>query len=246
MLVVGTATSVLYAVAAAGLVACAMTAALSRRIRLRVTAPRASIGAIVRPGAWFTVVALLSLWFARVDVLMIDAMKGAKATAYYGAALAFVSALQGALAALMLALFPVTAQNRTRVYFRRLFFRAGQLTAAAALVAAALQMAAPFLIGLLFGGEYRDAAPVLAVMVWAFPMMEAYLGCQLLFETTDHLRSSVVAHTLMVGTAIGVNLWLIPAHGAKGAAWGLIAGAVAALLFALPRSAVIVRRLPEN
>ena len=247
LMVQGESRSVMVGVVIAAVVSCFVNGGVLLRgtsVRMRLTVPMKDVRSVVRPGIWFTAAGALGLMFSRVDVLFVSVMKGELETARYGVALAFVGALSGGLASLFLALFPVTARNRTRVFFGRLFFRVFQLTAAAAAVAGLLSWGAPWLVRTLFGPSFADAVPVLRVMVWAFPLGAIYLGCGLLFETTDHQKSNVMAQLILVVVMVVGNLWWIPPYGARGAAVALIAGGVASLLFAVPRSIAILRLLP--
>lgn len=88
------------------------------------------------------------------------------------------------------------------------------------------------LIELLFGGEYRPAAPIFRIMIFTVPLVAVAAGLQnqlLAAGRSDRVLGSEVAG-LCVHLALA--LWLIPAHAGTGAAVASLSGrlTVAALL----------------
>ena len=88
----------------------------------------------------------------------------------------------------------------------------------------------------LFGAEYREAAPILALHIWAglFVFMRALVSRWLIAE--DLIRLSLWSHGAGALTNVLLNLWWIPIYGATGAAWATVIsyGVAGWLAFYLP------------
>jgi O-antigen/teichoic acid export membrane protein len=93
-----------------------------------------------------------------------------------------------------------------------------------------LSLAAEPIIGLLFGAQYRAAAPVLAVQAWCgfFMVLGITSGAWLMAHRRGVLN--LRRNALGMGVNLLLNLWLIPRHGALGAAWATLAAFATAYL----------------
>src|SRR5690606_30494984 len=92
------------------------------------------------------------------------------------------------------------------------------LAAVAMLLAIVVSFASPWIIRFLFGESYAPAAAILSIHVWAgiFIFMRAVLSKWLIAE--ELYWFSLVTHVSGAVVNIGLNLWLIPILGGKGAA----------------------------
>jgi O-antigen/teichoic acid export membrane protein len=86
---------------------------------------------------------------------------------------------------------------------------------------------------LLFGHGYADAADVLRILVIGFPGM--FVIWMLVVLAMSAHRGRLMLETSLIGCAtnVGLNLWLIPSYGVRGAAAATILGDIvcAAVLF---------------
>jgi len=75
---------------------------------------------------------------------------------------------------------------------------------------------------LLFGAEYADSGPTLAILSLGF-FANAIVGMNLrLIRVVSGLRTLLVVDAISVVAAIGLNFWLIPLHGALGGAYAIL------------------------
>lgn len=164
--------------------------------------------------------------YTRIDMVMIEAMRGAAEVGVYSAAVRMSEVANFVPMVLAAGLFPslVSAHAASRQEFSG---RAGlyyDLSVAVALlfVVPVTLLAGP-IIGILFGEGYTGAAPVLAVHVWS--VVFVFLGVArsqvlttegvILFQTCATMAGAVIN--------IALNALLIPPHGAVGAAWATVA-----------------------
>lgn len=91
------------------------------------------------------------------------------------------------------------------------------------LVSGALRVLAEELIGIAFGPLYHESAALLGVLAWAllFILPNAVLT-QAAIALNRERAYAVIATTAAV-LNVGLNVWLIPHHGALGAAWATVA-----------------------
>lgn len=121
------------------------------------------------------------------------------------------------------ALFPFLSEKFAagQQVFRQGFKKSLLLVFAATLLATlGLMLLAPFLVKLIFGEDYSEAATYVRIMA---PMLVigslAHMSLQqgLLILRRDKVYMSIVVITGLL--SIGLNLWLIPEFGIAGAAW---------------------------
>lgn len=112
------------------------------------------------------------------------------------------------------------AWGRLRHKFKGLILGGGAMGLAMALGVALL---APWIIPLLFGHQYDDSIPVLRVLFLSVPAL--YVGFIATFVANAmHLERRAVAIFLAVlALDLGINTYVIPRHGALGAAWTMMA-----------------------
>jgi O-antigen/teichoic acid export membrane protein len=100
-------------------------------------------------------------------------------------------------------------------------------------VAVSVTLAAPWLVGLLYGSAFADSATILQIHVWGgvFIAMRAAFSKWLIAERL--LMFSVVSQGAGAVVNIALNLVLIPAFGGVGAAWATVISYATASYFAL-------------
>ena len=157
----------------------------------------------------------------RLDVVMLNEMHSAHETGIYGAATRISEAWNFVPMALMVALQPVLL--RTKRDDQALFIKRMEilyvLTAWSSIgVAVIMSVMSASVVNLLFGQEYHESGLVLTLHIWSG--VAVFLGVASgQYLLAENLLTISMFRT-MLGLAVNVvlNLTLIPAYGAQGAA----------------------------
>jgi O-antigen/teichoic acid export membrane protein len=184
---------------------------------------------------------VLSAFYFRVDVFLLERWTGTGAVALYNAVYRVIDALRLFPAAVLAVALPALCRARDTRLLRRV---SAPLTAAAVGAAAVLWLTAPMLVPAIYGDGYRDAAAAFRILTIALPLMT--LNYALTHQLVAWHRHGVYAGVCAGALAwnVALNWLLIPSYGAEGAAWSTVwteafvmIGCLAA--FAAPRPAVI-------
>jgi O-antigen/teichoic acid export membrane protein len=181
---------------------------------------------------------VLVVVYFRINAVMLSRMKGAEATAWFGAAFTFVQVLQVVSAAVAGVMLPLLArqfaQNREQfaVSFNRAFYY--MMILAFPVVAGTYLLAAQVVV-LVYGTQYESAAAALRVVIWASVFM--FSGClaSTALVAARRQRGLVWTAALAVIVSLVLNWVLIRQFSYTGASWAtlLTEGFVAAATFAL-------------
>ena len=170
----------------------------------------------------------------RMDVPVIQVLAGTTAVALYAVALPFAEALLLLPAAVGLVLFPqVTSGAVNRAAAKRIAVAVMITTTA---LAAAIAVATPLVVPVLYGSPYRDSVTVVWSMLPGLIIFSAARTTQTYFSGTDNLRPVVMAAVAEVAAGLIALLALVFRFGAVGAG---IADSVGYTAFA----AIILSRL---
>jgi len=176
--------------------------------------------------------AALSLLMFRVDVVLLEALRGPEPVAAFSAAHRLYEAAVLLPAAVMAGTFPALARSMADLVAFRQRIREVAVLLATYGVAATLAgwLLAPIVVPLIFGSSYAGSGQLLQVMVLAVPFLalNALLTQALIAVRRAWREAAAVALALAV--AVAVNLALIPSLGAVGAAGAVVAGEAALLL----------------
>ncbi|MBA2489095.1 MAG: polysaccharide biosynthesis C-terminal domain-containing protein [Chloroflexi bacterium] len=179
--------------------------------------------------------AALSLLMFRVDVVLLEALRGPESVAAFSAAHRLYEAAVLLPAAVMAGTFPALARSMADLVAFRQRIREVAVLLATYGVAATLAgwLLAPIVVPLIFGSSYAGSGQLLQVMVLAVPFLalNALLTQALIAVGRAWREAAAVALALAV--AVAVNLALIPSLGAIGAAGAVVAGEAALLLACL-------------
>ncbi|HSR43173.1 MAG TPA: oligosaccharide flippase family protein [Longimicrobiales bacterium] len=172
--------------------------------------------------------------FYKVDVLLLERWRSREEVGLYVAAYRFVDLAHALALAGVGAVYPSLARRAGRAGRDGTGGRVGELVILAwAPFAAVLFLGREAATVGMFGGEYAEAVPVLALLTPAIPALAFDLYAAYLLGAADRMRW--MAGTFAVGLAlkVGLDAWLIPSLGARGAALAtLVAEVVLAALFA--------------
>lgn len=162
-----------------------------------------------------------ALLYLKIDQVMLGEMRGAQEVGVYSVAARLSEAWYFLATVVAVSIFPAMVKSQQlpqEVYHRRLQQAYTTMAWGAVAVAVLVTLTADFLITLLYGAAYREAALVLKVHIWTTPavFMGAILSKWLVVE--ELLFFSLTRHTLGAVLNVGLNLFLIPLYGAVGAA----------------------------
>lgn len=168
------------------------------------------------------------LWnmYYQVDAVMLKALSTRHDTGLYGAAYRFVDIVQVLPRLVVVTAFPVmsVAWVEDRQRFERIRRRLQRLLTWVALpILFALIVWPVSLITVLFGAEYAEAAPSLALLAFgSYFAFHSFLLQQIL-QTSGQERPLAVALGVTVAANVALNLLLVPR-------WGFLGASVATLL----------------
>jgi O-antigen/teichoic acid export membrane protein len=159
--------------------------------------------------------------YMKIDVVMLQQWQGAEVVGLYSAAVRLSEITYFLPAILATSVLPalLRAKEGGRVAYMERFQRYFDLNGAVALgLAVMIVGTAPWLMRWGFGANYLGAIPVLQVHAWALPFV--FLGVARTQYLVDEKLGWFYFGSTGGGAAVNValNLWLIPTHGAMGAA----------------------------
>ena len=156
----------------------------------------------------------------KIDIVMLERFRGAHEAGLYAAAAKISEAWYAVPFLLVTAVFPtiVKAQDEGRLHHNDWQRLLDAMFALTLLVSVVIQWVATPLVDLLFGEPFRESASVLAIHAWAglFVGMRAVLSRWIITEDVLWLSTWMACAGAIVN--VGLNLLLIPRHGAQGAA----------------------------
>jgi len=159
--------------------------------------------------------------YARTDQVMITMMRGDHENGIYAAAQRLSEILYFVPVALSSAAAPAIHRawaEGAEPFRRRLARLLGALGRLALVAAVGVSIAAAWIVHLLFGDAFAASAPVLALHVWAAPAVFLGVGQSGWFVARGEERGLLVRTAVGAALNVVLNLWLVPRHGAIGAA----------------------------
>lgn len=169
---------------------------------------------------------LLNSIFFRIDILVLQPIRGAEAVAYYSTAYKFIDALLTVSSFFTLAFFPVMSQyaRDNRPMLLRTYAQAlkGLLLLGLPIAVGTTYIAEP-LIATFFGPEFSPAARALQLLVWFLPFSYINGLTQYVLIAVDQQHYLTKAFMVAAVFNLGGNLLLVPVLGMEGAALMTIA-----------------------
>ncbi len=173
----------------------------------------------------FAVINLSALFYTRLDIVLLNAIRGTEEAGHYVAAMRFVEVGYVLPMILINSFFPQLARlhSESRIaYEKRLQWLISVVTLVTGLAAAGLSFFGPLIVRLTIGNEYAPSAGVLQIAAWG-----VVFACQGAARSQWILLANLQRYALgyvSVGAALNItlNLWLIPTHGALGAAFSSV------------------------
>ncbi len=180
----------------------------------------------------YLLVALLTLIYIRVDLVIITHWLGAASAGYYSAAYRFLDAaglFPGALAATQTPIFARLGQDKRllRERYKTLFMGCAALGAG---MAAFLFFFADSLILFLYGPSFIPATEVLQILsLAAFFTFIHSVNVAFVFSL-DKGKAVAGLSLATAGLNVGLNILWVPAFGVIGAAWATVIGDLVSFL----------------
>jgi O-antigen/teichoic acid export membrane protein len=173
---------------------------------------------------------LLATLFFKVDVTLLEPIRGPREVGWYSTAYKFIDAYNVIPALFTFAMFPVMSRQarEDRPALQRSYGLAVKLLVAVAIPLAALTAAAaPIMVGLLGGAEYLPfGATALAILVWSIPFGWINSITNYLLIALDQQRALTRAFALALVFNVVLNLMLLPRYGFAAAAATTIASEI--------------------
>lgn len=150
----------------------------------------------------------------RVDILVLDAVRGPEEVGIYRGATLFLINIPVLARIVSTAAYPSLATNRgpsELAHILRLLLAVGTAFAVGG------WLVGPALVQAVLGEEYAESGPLLALGALALPLVFLRIGCSLGLLTNDAERTRFVGMAAAAGANVGLNLLIIPTYGATGA-----------------------------
>jgi len=166
---------------------------------------------------------LLATLFFKVDVTLLEPIRGTREVGWYSTAYKFLDAYNIIPSLFTFALFPVMSRQARdpegKAALQRSYALAIKLMVAIALpLAAVTAFLAPIMIGLLGGQEYLPGALALAIMVWSIPFGWINSVTNYLLIALDLQRGLTRAFAISLAFNVIANLIFLPHYGYPAAA----------------------------
>ncbi|MFO7542426.1 MAG: flippase [Thiobacillus sp.] len=173
--------------------------------------------------------------YMRIDQIMLGHMLGDEAVGIYSAAVRISEVWYFIPTAIVASVFPsiIAAKKASAVAYRQRLQKLYDLMVLLSLsVALPMTYFSGWIVGMVFGPDYLQAADVLAIHIWSglFVFLSIASGKWFLVEGLAVLAFKRNLYGALLNVLM--NFWLIPTYGAKGAAMAtLVSFAVAGYLF---------------
>ena len=200
-------------------------------------------GEAVREAALYWTLAVLAMVYFRIDLVMLDLMRGGEQVGQYASAYRIFEVLSLAPVLITGVLFPRFArlQVSDRGRARALYLRAVPVMVWLGLgVSAAVAVLAGPLLTLLFSSAYLDAVASLHWLMLALVLFWWHATNATILLSGDEIGVVAALSTLTAGFNVVVNLVAIPRYGAAGAAAVTAASELLSLVLFTP---LVCRRL---
>ena len=163
--------------------------------------------------------------YMKIDLIMIKEMLDAKAVGIYAAAVKLCEVLYFLPVVVMSSLFPavVEARKKDLIVYRKQVYRIYEIMiGATAIVAIITTFLADWIVYILYGSIYQEAATILQIYIWAFVFVSLGVVSSK-YLVAENLEIYAMYRSIL-GAIINITLnwYLIPIYGIKGAAFATL------------------------
>lgn len=172
--------------------------------------------------------------YMKIDQIMLGNLAGNGAVGIYTSATKLTEIWYMIPMVIVSSVFPSIVQSKEQdeqLYQRRITRLFSLMAAISLLIAVPISLCSNLVVVAMYGTAYQAAGPVLAVHVWA-SLFVFYGVAQGPWDLTENLTRLAMVR-IVIGATVNIllNLWLIPAYGALGAAVAtVVSQALAAVL----------------
>jgi len=160
--------------------------------------------------------------YMKIDQVMLKEMLNAKAVGVYAAAVRLCETWYIVPTALMASLFPAVVEARKKsetIYEERIQKLYDLMIWGSVAVALPTTLISNWIILILYGIDFQEAADVLSIYIWAGVFVSLGVASSKWLVTENLQRYLFYITTLGAIMNVGCNLWFIPIYGIKGAAF---------------------------
>ena len=163
--------------------------------------------------------------YMKIDLIMIKEMLDTKAVGIYAAAVKLCEVLYFLPVVVMSSLFPaiVEARKKDLIVYRKQVYRIYEIMiGATAIVAIITTFLADWIVYILYGSIYQEAATILQIYIWAFVFVSLGVVSSK-YLVAENLQIYAMYRSIL-GAIINITLnwYLIPIYGIKGAAFATL------------------------
>jgi O-antigen/teichoic acid export membrane protein len=180
--------------------------------------------------------------YLRIDQVMLGEMVGSQAVGVYSVAVRLAEVWLFVSAAVYWSVLPSLVEARAAseaLFYERLQKYYNLMALCAYAIAIPTMLLADWLVLTLFGEAYREAGPMLAVLIWANLFIYLESARSAFFNVMNWYRIHLVTVALGAGLNVLLNLYLIPRFGGMGA----VVASCIAYWFAVHGSCLLFRSL---
>lgn len=174
----------------------------------------------IKQGFLFTILMAANVIYNKIDIVMLEKMRGSIEVGYYSGATRFIYPFMFISTAFMTAIFPTLAKhamdkaNFNKIQYTALYYLGG----IGVVLSTSLFFGANIIFDFFFGNKYDASIPIFKVLVWYLAIVFIYGSISNNLVAKNKVKFLVVLNLIMIGLNIGINLFLIPMYGAIGAA----------------------------
>ncbi|HEY0668708.1 MAG TPA: polysaccharide biosynthesis C-terminal domain-containing protein, partial [Sphingobacteriaceae bacterium] len=174
----------------------------------------------IRQGAVFTVLMAANVIYNKIDIIMLEKMKGSIEVGYYSGATRFIYPFMFISTAFMTALFPSLAKySNDKLKFSSIqnlaLYTLGFI---GIILSTLLFFGSTFIFNSIFQDKYDASIPVFRILVWYLAIVFIYGSISNNLVAKGKVTFLVYLNIVMIVVNVILNFLLIPKMGAKGAA----------------------------
>jgi len=236
---------VILAIIIAAFVSLMLSFVLSRRIHYYKLNFRPILDyTILMPAFWFGIAGLLGTVWQRVDTIMLSLLTNMTQVGLYTPAVNYVGIGDMAVLALTGAFFPIVSRmvHERRVSKKELSKYLGYFAVAGLVIVAVTYAFGGELMILAFGPKYAESIVFINILIIGFAVNLVTIPTSLLLDATNNQKVHVLNATYLTGVNVGLNLILIPALGALGAAYATTISQSLGAALGIPIALYVLRR----
>jgi len=176
---------------------------------------------LLKEGWPFMADALFMIVYLKIDVLMLQVMKGPTLVGWYAIATGLIFVFMPFQMAALQSVFPIFSRTyvEDRKSFSMYFERISRFLLSTGLgIAILMTLAATPLVSMLYGREYLPSISMLRILIWVLPVMSLSALARIALMSSNLQRIPLWIGAGNVFVNIVLNLFFIPALGGHGAA----------------------------